>query len=179
MDLEASMRKSLDATQRTFNTIRTGRANPTLLDKISVEYYGAETPLKSLATLSTPDSQTIQIQPFDTSSMGLIEKAIAMSDLGLTCNNDGKVIRINIPALTEERRKDLCKLAAKYAEEGKVALRNVRRDAIDKVKKQEKDGELSEDQSRDEQEKVQKLTDKFIAELEKHLAEKEADILKV
>ncbi len=179
MDLEASMRKSLESTQRTFNTIRTGRANPTLLDKISVEYYGADTPLKSLATLSTPDSQTIQIQPFDAGSMGLIEKAISMSDLGLTCNNDGKVIRINIPALTEERRKDLCKLAAKYAEEGKVALRNVRRDAIDKLKKQEKDGDLSEDQSRDEQEKVQKLTDKFIAELEKHLAAKEADILKV
>jgi ribosome recycling factor len=179
MELEASMRKSLESTQRTFNTIRTGRANPTLLDKISVEYYGAETPLKSLATLSTPDSQTIQIQPFDAGSMGLIEKAISMSDLGLTCNNDGKVIRINIPALTEERRKDLCKLAAKYAEEGKVALRNVRRDAIDKLKKQEKDGDLSEDQSRDEQEKVQKLTDKFIAELEKHLAAKEADILKV
>jgi ribosome recycling factor len=179
MELEASMSKSLESTQRTFNTIRTGRANPTLLDKISVEYYGAETPLKSLATLSTPDSQTIQIQPFDAGSMGLIEKAISMSDLGLTCNNDGKVIRINIPALTEERRKDLCKLAAKYAEEGKVALRNVRRDAIDKVKKQEKDGDLSEDQSRDEQEKVQKLTDKFIAELEKHLADKEADILKV
>lgn len=179
MELEASMRKSLESTQRTFNTIRTGRANPTLLDKISVEYYGAETPLKSLATLSTPDSQTIQIQPFDAGSMGLIEKAISMSDLGLTCNNDGKVIRINIPALTEERRKDLCKLAAKYAEEGKVALRNVRRDAIDRVKKQEKDGDLSEDQSRDEQEKVQKLTDKFIAELEKLLVTKEADILKV
>jgi ribosome recycling factor len=111
--------------------------------------------------------------------MGLIEKAIAMSDLGLTCNNDGKVIRINIPPLTEDRRKELCKLASKYAEEGKVALRNIRRDAIDKVKKQEKEGELSEDQSRDEQDKVQKLTDKFIAELEKHLAEKEADILKV
>jgi ribosome recycling factor len=172
MDLEASMRKSLESTQRTFNTIRTGRANPSLLDKISVEYYGAETPLKSLATISTPDSQTIQIQPFDGGS-------ISMSDLGLTCNNDGKVIRINIPPLTEERRKDFCKLAAKYAEEGKVALRNVRRDAIDRVKKQEKDGELSEDQSRDEQEKVQKLTDKFIAELEKLLVTKEADILKV
>jgi ribosome recycling factor len=179
MDLEASMRKSVDSTQRTFNTIRTGRANPSLLDKISVEYYGAETPLKSLATLSTPDSQTIQIQPFDVGSMGLIEKAIAMSDLGLTCNNDGKVIRINIPPLTEDRRKDLCKLAARYAEEGKVALRNIRRDGIDRIKKQEKDAELSEDQSRDAQDKVQKLTDKFIAEIEKHLAEKEADILKV
>ncbi len=179
MDLEASMRKSVEATQRTFNTIRTGRANPSLLDKISVEYYGAETPLKSLATLSTPDSQTIQIQPFDASSMNLIEKAIAMSDLGLTPNNDGKVIRINIPPLTEDRRKDFCKLASRYAEEGKVALRNIRREAIDRVKRLEKEGELSEDQSRDEQEKVQKLTDRFIAELEKHLAEKEADILKV
>jgi ribosome recycling factor len=169
MDLEASMRKSVDSTQRTFNTIRTGRANASLLDKIQVEYYGAD----------TPDSSTIQLQPFDGGSLGLIEKAISMSDLGLTCNNDGKVIRINIPPLTEDRRKDLCKLAAKYAEEGKVALRNVRRDAIDKVKKQEKEGEFSEDQSRDEQDKIQKLTDKFISEIEKLLAEKEADILKV
>jgi ribosome recycling factor len=179
MDLDAAMRKSVDAALRTFNTIRTGRANPSLLDKISVEYYGAETPLKSLASLSTPDSQTIQIQPFDQSAMGLIEKAIAMSDLGLTCNNDGKVIRINIPPLTEDRRKELCKLASKYAEEGKVALRNNRRDAIDRIKKQEKEGELSEDQSRDEQDKVQKLTDRYIAELDKHLADKEAEILKV
>jgi ribosome recycling factor len=179
MDPEASMRKSLEATQRTFNTIRTGRSNPSLLDKIVVEYYGAETPLKSLATLSTPDSQTIQIQPFDAGSMALIEKAIAMSDLGLTPNNDGRTIRINIPPLTEDRRKEFCKLAAKYAEEGKVSLRNIRREAIERVKKQEKDGELSEDQSRDQQEKVQKLTDRFIAELDKLLATKEADILKV
>lgn len=179
MDLEASMRKSLEATQRTFNTIRTGRANPSLLDKIVVEYYGAETPLKSLATISTPDSQTIQIQPFDARSINLIEKAIGMSDLGLTPNNDGKVIRINIPPLTEDRRKDLCKLAARYAEEGKVALRNIRREGIDRIKKQEKDGDCSEDQSRDEQDKVQKLTDRYIAELEKLSAAKEADILKV
>ncbi|MGL6134024.1 MAG: ribosome recycling factor [Prochlorococcaceae cyanobacterium] len=179
MDLEAAMRKSLDAALRTFNTIRTGRANTSLLDKISVEYYGAETPLKSLASLTTPDSQTIQIQPFDQSSLGLIEKAIATSDLGLTCNNDGKVIRINIPPLTEDRRKELCKIAARYAEEGKVALRNNRRDGIDRIKRREKDGELSEDQSRDEQDHVQKLTDRFIAELEKHLSEKEAEILKV
>ncbi|NDG22774.1 MAG: ribosome recycling factor [Synechococcaceae bacterium WBB_10_009] len=179
MDLDASMRKSVDATQRTFNTIRTGRANASLLDKIQVEYYGSEMPLKSLATITTPDSSTIQLQPFDAGSLSVIEKAISMSDLGLTCNNDGKLIRINIPPLTEDRRKELCKLAAKYAEEGKVALRNIRRDAIDKVKKQEKDGEFSEDQSRDAQDKVQKLTDKFIAEIEKLLAEKEADILKV
>jgi ribosome recycling factor len=179
MDLDATMRKSVDAALRTFNTIRTGRANPSLLDKIVVEYYGAETPLRSLANLSTPDSQTIQIQPFDQGSMGLIEKAIAMSDLGLTCNNDGKLIRINIPPLTEARRKELCKIAAKYAEEGKVALRNNRRDGIDRIKKQEKEGDLSEDQSRDEQDKVQKLTDRYIAEIDRHLAEKEAEILKV
>jgi len=179
MDLEASMRKSVEATQRTFNTIRTGRANPSLLDKIVVEYYGAETALKALATITTPDSQTIQIQPFDASSIHLIEKAIGMSDLGLTPNNDGKAIRINIPPLTEDRRKEFCKLAAKYAEEGKVALRNIRRDGIDKIKKLEKEGDYSEDQSRDAQEKVQKLTDRFISELEKHLADKETDILKV
>ncbi|MEB3318679.1 MAG: ribosome recycling factor [Cyanobacteriota bacterium] len=179
MDLEASMRKSVEATQRNFNTIRTGRANPSLLDKVMVEYYGAETPLKALATLSTPDSQTIQIQPFDAGSVATIEKAIAMSDLGLTPNNDGRMIRINIPPLTEDRRKDLCKVAAKYAEEGKVSLRNLRREAIDRIKKQEKDGDLSEDQLRDEQEKIQKTTDRFILELEKLLSEKEAEILKV
>ena len=179
MDLEDSMRKSVESTQRTFNTIRTGRANPSLLDKVSVDYYGADTPIKSLATLSAPDSQTIQIQPFDRGSMSLIEKAISMSNLGLTPNNDGRVIRINIPPLTQERRKEFCKLAAQYAEEGKVALRNIRRDGIDRVKKLEKEGELSEDQSRDEQAKVQTLTDKYIAELEKQLAQKEADILKV
>ena len=178
-DLEASMQKSVESTQRMFNTIRTGRANSSLLDRISVEYYGADTPLKSLATLTTPDSQTIQIQPFDISSLAGIEKAIAMSELGLTPNNDGKIIRINVPPLTEERRKEFCKLASKYAEEGKVALRNIRRDAIDKIKKQEKDGEFSEDQSRDEQDAIQKTLDKFIALLEKHLADKEADILKV
>ena len=178
-DLEASMRKSVEATQRNFNTIRTGRANSSLLDRINVEYYGAETPLKSLATLSTPDSQTIQIQPFDMGALASIEKAIAMSELGFTPNNDGKIIRINVPPLTEERRKEFCKLASKYAEEGKVALRNLRRDAIDKVKKKEKEGDVSEDQSRDEQDVIQKTLDKFITELEKHLASKEADILKV
>ncbi|TGG80085.1 MAG: ribosome recycling factor [Aphanocapsa feldmannii 277cV] len=179
MSLEASLQKSLDATQRTFNTIRTGRANTSLLDKVMVDYYGSETPLKSLASLSTPDAQTIQIQPFDRGAMGDIEKAIAMSGLGLTPNNDGQVIRINIPPLTEDRRKTLSKLAAKYAEEGKVALRNIRRDAIDKVKKREKDGELSEDQSHDAQARIQKTLDSFIRTLEARLKEKEAEILKV
>ena len=178
-EIESSMQKSVDSTQRTFNSIRTGRANPSLLDRLKVEYYGAETPLKSLATISTPDSQTIAIQPFDLNTLPLIEKAISTSDLGLTPNNDGKLIRINVPPLTEERRKEFCKLASKYAEEGKVALRNIRRDAIEKVKKTEKDGSISEDQSRDEQDKIQNLTNKFISQIENHLADKEAEILKV
>ena len=179
MDLEASMSKSLEATQRNFNTIRTGRANTSLLDKVMVEYYGADTPLKSLATISAPDSQTIQIQPFDMGSMALIEKAIGMSDLGLTPNNDGKLIRINIPPLTEERRKELCKIASKYAEEGKVALRNVRRDAIDQIKKREKDGELSEDLSRDEQDKVQKSVDEMTKKIDEVVEAKTKEIMTV
>ena len=178
-ELQDTMVKSVEAAQRNFNTIRTGRANTSLLDRISVEYYGAETPLKSLATISTPDSQTIAIQPFDLGSLSTIEKAIATSDLGFTPNNDGKIIRINVPPLTEERRKEFCKLASKYAEEGKVALRNIRRDAIEKVKKSEKEGDFSEDQSRDEQEVIQKKTDHFITDIEKKLAEKESEILKV
>ena len=178
-EIQLSMSKSVDAAQRNFNTIRTGRANTSLLDRINVDYYGAETPLKSLATISTPDSQTISIQPFDASSLATIEKAIATSDLGFTPNNDGKLIRINVPPLTEERRKEFCKMASKYAEEGKVALRNIRRDAIEKIKKIEKEGDLSEDQSRDEQESIQKLTNKFITEIEKKLEQKESEILKV
>ncbi len=178
-ELEDTMIKSVEAAQRNFNTIRTGRANTSLLDRISVEYYGAETPLKSLSTISTPDSQTIAIQPFDLGSLSTIEKAIATSDLGFTPNNDGKIIRINVPPLTEERRKEFCKLASKYAEEGKIALRNIRREAIEKVKKSEKEGEFSEDQSRDKQEEIQKKTDHFISDIEKKLAEKESEILKV
>ncbi len=178
-ELKTTMRKSIEAVQRNFNTIRTGRANTSLLDRISVEYYGAETPLKSLATITTPDSQTIAIQPFDLASLVSIEKAISISDLGFTPNNDGKIIRINVPPLTEERRKEFCKLASKYAEEGKVALRNIRRDAIERIKKSEKDGDLSEDQSRDEQERIQKETDNFIKDIEKSLSEKESEILKV
>ncbi|KGG21500.1 Ribosome recycling factor [Prochlorococcus marinus str. SS2] len=173
------MQKSVEACQRNFNTIRTGRANTSLLDRLTVEYYGADTPLKSLATISTPDSQTLAIQPFDLGSLGLIEKAISISDLGFTPNNDGKIIRINIPPLTEERRKQFCKLASKYAEEAKISLRNIRRDAIEKIKGSEKDGEFSEDQSRDQQDSIQKITNKYINEIEKNLSGKEEEILKV
>ncbi|KAM3112853.1 ribosome recycling factor [Phormidesmis sp. 146-33] len=173
------MKKAIEAVQRSFNTIRTGRASTSLLDKISVEYYGVPSSLKSLANVSTPDSSTIQIQPYDRSSLSIIEKAISMSDLGLMPNNDGSVIRLNIPPLTSDRRRELVKLAAKYAEEGKVSIRNIRRDGIDTVKKQEKDKEISEDEARDLQDNIQKLTDKYIAETEKVLAQKEKDITTV
>jgi ribosome recycling factor len=170
------MQKAVEATQRSFNTIRTGRANPSILDRISVEYYGSPTPLKSLANISIPDASTIAIQPFDRTSIGLIERAIQLSDLGLTPNNDGSVIRLNIPPLTSDRRKEFIKLAAKLSEEGKVSIRNIRRDAIDSVRKQEKNSEVSEDESRDLQDKIQKMTDKFVAKVEELLAEKEKDI---
>lgn len=179
VEVQDHMQKTIESTQRSFNTIRTGRANASLLDRIVVEYYGMETPLKSLATISTPDATTIAIQPFDRTSMGAIEKAISLSDVGLTPSNDGQVIRLNIPPLTSDRRKELVKLAAKLAEEGKVAIRNVRRDAIDSIRKQEKGHEISEDESRDLQDQVQKSTDKFIAKIEELLAAKEKDIMTV
>jgi ribosome recycling factor len=178
-DVEDHMQKAVEATQRSFNTIRTGRASASLLDKIVVEYYGTPTPLKSLANISTPDASTIAIQPYDRSSVAIVEKAISLSDIGLTPNNDGSTIRLNIPPLTNDRRKELVKLAARYGEEGKVSVRNIRRDAIDAVKKQEKAKEIAEDDSRDQQEKIQKLTDKYIAKVEQVLAEKEKDIMTV
>nr|WP_290221065.1 ribosome recycling factor [Trichocoleus desertorum] len=178
-DAESSMQKAVESTQRSFNTIRTGRANTSLLDRVMVEYYGAPTPLKSLATINTPDGSTITVQPFDRGSLSLIEKAISLSDIGLTPSNDGSTIRLNIPPLTSDRRKELVKLAAKFAEEGKVSVRNVRRDAVDSVRKQEKAGEVSEDEARDLQDKIQKLTDKYIARIEEVLAEKEKDITTV
>ena len=176
VDVESHMQKAVESTQRNFNTIRTGRANATLLDRVMVEYYGSPTPLKSLANINTPDASTITIQPYDKGSMNLIEKAIQLSDIGLTPSNDGQVIRLNIPPLTSERRKELVKMAGKMAEEGKVSIRNIRRDAVDSVRKQEKSSEVSEDESKDLQDKIQKLTDKYIAKVEEILAEKEKDI---
>lgn len=178
-DAESHMQKAVEATQRDFNTIRTGRANAAILDRVMVEYYGSPTPLKSLASIATPDSSTILIQPFDRNSLNLIEKAIQMSDIGLTPNNDGTSIRLNIPPLTSERRKELAKMAAKMAEEGKVSIRNIRRDAIESVRKLEKNGEISEDEARDLQDEIQKLTDKYVVKIETILAEKEKDIMTV
>ena len=178
-EVEASMKKAIEATQRNFNTVRTGRASTSLLDRVQVEYYGTPTPLKSLANISTPDSSTITIQPFDTTIMGDIERAIAMSDIGLTPNNDGKLIRLNIPPLTEERRKDLVKTVGKLAEEGKVSVRNIRRDGIDSIRKQEKNSDISEDESKDLQDKVQKLTDKYVKKIDEISKEKQIEITSV
>jgi len=178
-EAESTMQKTVEATQRAFNTIRTGRANASLLDKVSVDYYGSPTPLKSLANISTPDATTILIQPYDRTSLNIVEKAISLSDVGLTPSNDGSVIRLNIPPLTSDRRKEFVKMAAKYAEEGRVAIRNIRREAIDAIRKQEKNAEISEDEARDQQDKLQKLTNKYTARIEELLSEKEKDITTV
>ena len=178
-EIEQTMQKAVEAAQRAFNTIRTGRANAALLDKVNVEYYGSPTPLKSLANISTPDASTLMVQPYDPSSISLIEKAISLSDVGLVPNNDGSVVRLNIPPLTNERRKEFVKIAAKYAEEGRVSVRNIRRDGIDQVRKQEKNSDISEDESRDLQDEIQKLTDKYTAKIDDALAEKEKDIMTV
>lgn len=175
-EVESRMQKAVEATQHNFNTVRTGRASASLLDRIMVEYYGSPTPLKSLANVTTPDSSTIAIQPFDRNSMSSIERAIAESDVGLTPNNDGISIRLNIPQLTSDRRKELVKMVAKLAEEGKVAVRNVRRDGIDSVRKQEKSKEISEDESKKLQDQIDKFTDKFTKKIEQILAEKEKEI---
>lgn len=177
-EAESTMQKTVEATQRAFNTIRTGRANATLLDRVMVDYYNTPTSLKSLANISTPDASTIIIQPYDRSSLNIIEKAISLSDVGLTPSNDGSVIRLNIPPLTSDRRKEFVKLAAKYAEEGRVSIRNIRRDALDTIRKQEKNGDIPEDDARDQQEKLQKLTNNYTAKIDELLAEKEKDITK-
>ena len=173
------MQKTVEATQRAFNTIRTGRANASLLDRVMVDYYGSPTPLKSLASINTPDASTITIQPFDRSSLNLVEKAISLSDVGITPNNDGSIVRLNIPPLTSERRKEFAKLAAKYAEEGRVSIRNIRRDALDSIRKQEKNSEISEDEGRDQQDSLQKLTNKYTTKIDELLAEKEKEITTV
>ena len=175
-EVEEAMLKAVESTQRSFNTIRTGRASTSLLDRVMVEYYGSPTSLKSLANISTPDASTLMIQPFDPGTVSLIEKAISLSDIGLTPNNDGTLIRLNIPPLTTERRQEFVKLASKYAEEGRVSVRNVRRDGIDLARQLEKDGDISEDESRDMQDEVQKLTDKYVAMIDKALADKEKAI---
>ncbi|MDD6968617.1 MAG: ribosome recycling factor [Treponema sp.] len=174
---EARMEKTIASLKDSFNTIRTGRANAAIFDKVRVDYYGTKSPLNQVATIAIPEARSVIITPFDKSLISEIEKAIQVADLGLNPSNDGKVIRIQIPALTAERRKELVKQAKTIAENSRTAIRNIRRDGNDDLKKQQKDGTLTEDSLKTETDKLQKLTDKFIDEINKIYEAKEKDIL--
>ena len=173
------MEKSLDSIRRDFSTVRTGKASPALLDSVRVEAYGTQMPLNQLATVSVPEARMLIVQPFDRGMMGPIEKAIQTADLGLNPANDGKVIRVPVPALTEERRKEFVKVLHKMAEDGRVSIRQARKDANDDIKRRQKDGELSEDQVRREQDQVQKLTDDYVSRVDELLQHKEAEVMEV
>ena len=177
VDVKDRMNKAVEHYRHEVSTIRTGRASSNILDVVKVDYYGTPTPLNNIAHVTVPEGQLIVIQPFDPSSLEFIEKAIMSSDVGLTPNNDGSVIRLNIPTLTEERRKDLVKVVHKIIEEGRVALRNIRRDANDLLKKSEKDNDLSEDNLRRATDNIQEMTDEHIKNLNQIEEAKEKDIL--
>ncbi len=176
---EEHMKKSAEVLSHEFSTVRTGRASPSLVDGIRVDYYGAPTPLKSLAAVSTPDAKSIVIQPWDASANAEIEKAILKSELGITPINDGKLIRLVIPDLSKERRVELTKIVKKMAEDGRISVRNVRHSAIEHLKKIEKDKLITEDDKFDGQEQIQKLTDKYIAKIEELLVAKEKEITEI
>lgn len=178
-DMEERMTKAVGTLKKDLATLRAGRANPAMLDKVVVDYYGTPTPISQLANINAPEPRMLLIQPWDKTALKEIDRAIQQSDLGLTPTNDGNIIRIAVPPLTEERRKDLVKVAGKSGEEAKVAIRNIRRDANDEIKKLEKAAAISEDESRRHQETIQKVTDKYIAEVDKIVKEKEKDILEV
>jgi ribosome recycling factor len=178
-ELESRMEKTVSNTRSQLSSIRTGRANPDLLSKILVDYYGSKVPINQVGTISVPESRQLLINVFDAGAVQHVERAISSSDLGLNPQTEGSVIRLNLPELTEERRKDLAKVVRKEAEEGKVALRNIRREFIDKVKAQEKDKEISEDDSKKLNEEIQKVTDKFTLVIDELTKEKEADLLSV
>ena len=178
-DATQRMDKSVEATHEHFNSVRTGRATPALLDRITVDYYGTPTPLKNLATINAPEPRMLTIQPFDPTSIKQIEKTIQESDLGLTPSNDGKMIRLPIPQLTEERRKELVKVVRHMAEEGRVAVRNVRRDAIKHLEELVKNGSVGDDDERAAEGRVQKLTDEHVAQIDDLLKRKEAEIMEV
>jgi ribosome recycling factor len=177
-ELNARMEKTISALKDEFKTIRTGRASAALLDKIRVEYYGEKTPLSQVSTISVPEARMLLIQPFDKAIISEIEKEIQKSELGLNPSNDGKVIRIAIPPLTAERRKELSKQARAIGENCKVAVRNIRRDGNDELKKKQKSGEITEDELKARETELQKSTDKFIQEIDKILAEKDHEITK-
>lgn len=176
---EAKMQKTLDVLSKELAAVRAGRANPAVLDKITVEYYGAPTPLNQVAAISTPDPRTLAVQPWDGSVLKAIEKAIQVSDLGINPQNDGRAIRLVFPALTEERRRDLAKQVKKYSEDAKVAVRNIRRDAMEKFKAQKKKSEITEDDFKVIEKDMQKLTDDYIKEVERIADEKEKELMEI
>ncbi len=179
MEFNEKMKKTIDVVAGDFASVRAGRANAAVLDKITVDYYGTPTPINQVGTISSPDPRSLMIQPWDKSLLKEIEKAIQTSDLGINPQNDGQVIRLLFPQLTEERRKELTKQVRKYAEGGKVAVRNIRRDAMDKLKAAEKKGELTEDDRKDCEKELQDLTDKFCKELDEMCAKKEKELMAV
>jgi ribosome recycling factor len=178
-DARERMAKSVDATRHELSSVRTGRASPALLDRIVVDYYGVQTPLKQLATVNAPEARLLTIQPYDKSSIKAIERAILESDIGLTPSNDGNVIRLMVPELTEDRRKQMVKVARNIAEEGRVAIRNVRRDIMHELRELKNDGEIGSDDEHRAEVELQKVTDARIHELDEVLEHKEADILEV
>jgi ribosome recycling factor len=178
-DAREHMEKSVDATRHKFGSVRTGRASTALLDRITVDYYGAQTPLKQLATVSAPEARLLTVQPYDKSSIKGIEKAILESDIGLTPNNDGEIIRLQVPELTEERRKQLVKVVRNLAEEGRVAIRNIRRDVMHDLRELRDAGEAGSDDEHRAEEALQKLTDEKVKELDAVLKAKEEEILEV
>ena len=178
-EFERKMEKTLDVLASDFAAVRAGRANAQVLDRITVEYYGVPTPLNQVGTISSPDARTLVIQPWDTTLLRPIEKAIQTSDLGINPQNDGRVIRLAFPQLTEERRKDLIKQVKKYAEDAKVAVRNVRRDAVDFVKKAQKKGELTEDDQKKAEKDIQDLTDKFTKRVDEMCGKQEKELMEI
>lgn len=178
-DARERMSKSVESTRHEFGSVRTGRATPALLDRIMVEYYGANTPLKQLATINAPEARMLSVQPFDKSSIKAIEKAIMESDVGLTPNNDGNLIRLSIPELTEERRRQLVKVVRNIAEEGRIGIRNVRRDTMQDLRELRDAGEVGADDEHRAEAELQKLTDEKVGELEAFLKNKEEEILEV
>ena len=178
-DAGERMKKSVDSTRHEFGTVRTGRASTGLLDRIVVDYYGAATPLKQMATISAPEARLLTVQPYDSSSIKAIEKAIMESDVGLTPNNDGKLIRLGIPELNEERRKELVRVVRHIAEEGRVAIRNIRRDCMHDLRELKSEGEVGADDEKRAETELQKLTDQRVGELDEALKAKEAEILEV
>ena len=178
-DFEAKMDTALHVLGSNFDTIRAGQANPAVLNRVTFEYYGSQTPLNSMADIRLADARTLVIKPYDGSTLKAMEKAILASDVGITPSNDGQVIRLVFPQLTEERRKELCKQVQKMGEDAKVAVRNIRRDANDLCKKMEKDGEMTEDEKKSSEKTVQDLTDKYIKQIDASVADKQKDVMAI